>query len=336
MRASKPARPSQNAATSAPRHWPVAIAMANSSDAPAHHMPSARPNQAPGATAGPQRIAAAQATPMAGAKSRPGAALPRWLRRAAPPARTPPAASALRSSQRWRAGFRSRASMAADTWGGVSDARSRSACGRSASAAFSHLGCRPRPLQLVPVAGSRYLAGTLRPLRDLALVCAGVVDLPPRSASVRPCSAIRDLICAMAPDRACATRLGNLLFERSFLRDQFGQIRHEYPRLSMPRGIYSAAGRSRVCASAITHAVEHLLNLDLVHADHRDGNRFRFELAHLLERRIGEIEARAPPATRCCHWRNRLARHRWPGIRETSRAASHILGVLGHARRRRY
>ena len=51
--------------------------------------------------------------------SRPGAAPPRWLRRAALPARTPPAAAHCAAASAGARGFRSRASMAADTWGGV-------------------------------------------------------------------------------------------------------------------------------------------------------------------------------------------------------------------------
>ena len=70
----------------------------------------------------------------------------------------------------------------------------------AASAAFSHRGCQPRPVQLSPVAALWYLTATL----GLAAPATRTLpaDLPPISAAVSPNSAITALTFATLPDRA--------------------------------------------------------------------------------------------------------------------------------------
>jgi len=68
----------------------------------------------------------------------------------------------------------------------------------SEMAAFSHLGCRPRPDQVLPVALSRYLAATLR-LAPARLADTLRFD---RSALVKPCSLIKARTLAIASARA--------------------------------------------------------------------------------------------------------------------------------------
>jgi hypothetical protein len=84
----------------------------------------------------------------------------------------------------------------------------------AARAAFSQLGCSPRPLQLSPVASLRYFAATFARAPSLAPGTA----LPPRSASV---AHLGDGLGAVAFFRQLDFPL-----ERLFLRQQFLQGGH--------------------------------------------------------------------------------------------------------------
>ena len=122
----------------------------------------------------------------------------------------------------------------------------------AANAALSHLGCRPRPLQASPVAVFRYFAATF--------VFVGVAFLErvlpwpelraPRSARVKPVSAISALILSMASVRPLVI-VSSICRSRASHRATDGKaagVFGDEPRLKRafgrPQGAYSRLSRS--------------------------------------------------------------------------------------------